>query len=95
MHPVVRTHPETGEKILYVNEAHTVRIAGWSVEQSESLLDFLYQHARKPEFQCRFRWSNGALVLWDNRSTHHYPLNDYDGRRRLLHRVSLKGDQPR
>lgn len=93
-HPVVRTHPETGEKTLYVNEAHTVCFDGWTEAQSEPLLNLLYMHARKPEFQCRLRWQKGTLVLWDNRSSHHYPINDYHGHRRLLHRVSLKGDKP-
>ena len=94
VHPVVRTHPESGERTLYINEAHTLRFEGWTREDSESLLNELYQHARKPEFQCRFRWSLGAVALWDNRSTHHYPINDYHGYRRLLHRVSLKGSRP-
>ena len=94
IHPVVRTHPETGEKTLYVNEAHTLRFEGWSQEDSEPVLHILYEHARKPEFQCRFRWTVGSVVLWDNRSTHHYPINDYHGYRRLLHRISLKGSRP-
>ena len=94
VHPVVRTHPESGERTLYVNEAHTSRFEGWTDKDSEPLLNELYQHARKPEFQCRFRWTLGAVVLWDNRSTHHYPINDYHGYRRLLHRVSLKGSRP-
>ena len=94
VHPVVRTHPESGERTLYINEAHTLRFEGRTREDSESLLNELYQHARKPEFQCRFRWSLGAVALWDNRSTHHYPINDYHGYRRLLHRVSLKGSRP-
>jgi len=93
-HPVVRYHPETGEKILYVNEAHTLHIEGWSQQKSDSLLNELYLHARKPEFQCRVKWSIGTLLLWDNRSTHHYPINDYTGYRRLLHRVSIKGERP-
>jgi len=94
VHPVVRTHPESGERTLYVNEAHTSRFDDWTEKDSEPLLNELYQHARKPEFQCRFRWTLGAVVLWDNRSTHHYPINDYHGYRRLLHRVSLKGSRP-
>jgi taurine dioxygenase len=94
IHPVVRTHPETGEEILYVNEAHTERFDGWGVAESETLLLQLYLHQRKPEFQCRFRWRRGSVAMWDNRSTHHYPINDYHGYRRLLHRVSLKGDEP-
>ena len=94
IHPVVRTHPETGEKILYVNEGHAVRFDGWSEEASRLLLELLYHHQRKPEFQCRFRWSVGALAMWDNRSCQHYPVNDYHGYRRLLHRISLRGDRP-
>ncbi len=94
LHPVVRTHPETGEKTLFAHEAHTLRFEDCTEEESEALLNKLYLHARKPEFQCRLRWSVGMVVLWDNRSTHHYPINDYDGHRRLLHRISLKGDRP-
>lgn len=94
VHPVMRTHPETGEKALYVNEGHTVRFDGWTEEDSAPLLHQLYLHQRKPEFQCRFRWTKGSVAIWDNRSTHHYPINDYHGHRRLLHRVSLKGDRP-
>lgn len=94
LHPVVRTHPESSERTLYVNEAHTVRFEGWTEAESAPLLNALYMHARRPEFQCRFSWSQGAVVIWDNRSSHHYPINDYDGHRRLLHRVSLKGDRP-
>jgi taurine dioxygenase len=94
VHPLVRTHPETGEKILYVNEGHALRIDGWTEADSLPLLETLYRHQRKPEFQCRFRWSVGALALWDNRACQHYPVNDYHGYRRLLYRVSLKGDRP-
>lgn len=94
LHPVVRTHPETGELTLFAHEAHTLRFEDCTEEESEPLLNQLYMHARKPEFQCRLRWSEGMVVLWDNRSTHHYPINDYNGYRRLLHRVSLKGDRP-
>ncbi len=94
VHPVVRTHPETGEKILYINEAHTVRFADRSEEESQELLNLLFKHALKPEFQCRLRWSPDMVIIWDNRSSHHYPVNDYHGHRRLLHRVSLKGQKP-
>lgn len=94
VHPLVRTHPETRERILYANEAHVVRFDGWSDAESEPLLQRIYAHQRKPEFQCRIRWAVGTVVMWDNRSTHHYPINDYHGHRRLLHRVSLKGDRP-
>jgi len=89
-HPVVRTHPETGRKCLYINEGHTSHFEGWTEEESTPLLEYLYQHQRKAEFQCRLRWGQGTLALWDNRSTHHYPINDYHGHRRLMHRVSLK-----
>lgn len=94
VHPAVRTHPETGEKILYVNQAHVVCFAGWSEEDSEPLLRTIYDHQRRPEYQCRIRWRVGDVVMWDNRASHHYPVNDYNGHRRLLHRVSLKGDRP-
>ncbi len=94
IHPVVRTHPETGERTLFTHEAHTLRFEDCSEEDSQALLNTLYLHARKPEFQCRLRWSLGMVVLWDNRSSHHYPINDYNGHRRLLHRISLKGDKP-
>lgn len=94
VHPVVRTHPESGEKILYVNEAHAVHFEGQDEAASEPLLQKLYAHQRLPEFQCRIQWSEGAVLMWDNRSTHHYPVNDYHGHRRLLHRISLKGDVP-
>ncbi len=94
VHPAVRIHPESGERILFVNEAHVVRFEGWSEADSEPVLQDLYAHQRLPELQCRIRWSPGAVVMWDNRSTHHYPVNDYHGHRRLLHRVSLKGDVP-
>lgn len=70
-------------------------LKGGVKKNSQPLLDLLYQHARKPEFQCRIKWQKNMFVLWDNRSTHHYPINDYTGYRRLLHRVSLKGDIPR
>ncbi|MEM7018559.1 MAG: TauD/TfdA family dioxygenase [Pseudomonadota bacterium] len=94
IHPVIRRHPETRRQALYVNEAHTTHFENWTPLESKPLLDYLHQHQRRPEFQCRFCWSKGAIMLWDNRSTHHYPLNDYHGHRRLMHRVSLKGDVP-
>lgn len=92
VHPVVVRHPLSGKSVLYVNPGFTVKFAGWSVEDSEPLLSYLYQHASKPEFTCRFRWRKGSLAFWDNRATWHYALNDYHGSARLMHRITLEGD---
>jgi len=94
IHPVIRTHPETGRKSLFVNPAHTVSFDGWTEQESAGLLAFLFAHQIAPEFQCRLSWQVGDIAIWDNRCTLHYPLNDYHGHRRLLHRITLKGDQP-
>ena len=93
-HPVVRTHPETGRKALYVNSGHTVRFAGWTEEESASLLKFLFDVQIKPEFTCRFAWRPDSIALWDNRCTQHNPVNDYHGYRRVMHRITLAGDVP-
>ena len=93
-HPVVRTHPETGRKALYVNLGHTVRFSGMTEEESAPLLDILFRHQVRPEFTCRFAWQPGSIAFWDNRCTQHNPVNDYHGYRRLMHRITLAGDVP-
>jgi taurine dioxygenase len=93
-HPVVRTHPETGRKALYVNFAHTLRFKDMTEEESAPLLGYLFQHQIRPEFTCRFAWRPGSIALWDNRCAQHNPVNDYHGYRRLMHRITLAGDRP-
>jgi taurine dioxygenase len=94
-HPVVRVHPETGRRALYVNVAHTVRFDGMTEEESAPILRYLYRHQVRPELTCRFRWRPGSLAFWDNRCAQHNAINDYQGHRRLLHRITLAGDEPR
>ncbi|HKA45702.1 MAG TPA: TauD/TfdA family dioxygenase, partial [Burkholderiales bacterium] len=93
-HPVVRTHPETGRKGLYVNTAHTVRFKDMTEAESAPLLEFLYGHQTRPEFTCRFQWAVGSIAFWDNRAAQHYPINDYHGHRRVMHRITLAGERP-
>ncbi len=95
VHPVVRTHPETGRKALYVNPAHTERFVDMTVEESAPLLRYLFEHSTRAEFTCRFRWTVGSLAMWDNRCAMHNPINDYHGHRRTLNRITLEGDVPR
>ena len=94
-HPVVRTHPETGRKALYVNVGHTLRFKDMTVEESAPILDYLFQHQTRPELTCRFSWGVGSMAFWDNRCVLHNPVNDYHGFKRVMHRVTLVGDTPR
>ena len=93
-HPAARTHAETGRRALYVNRAHTVGFAGTTEEESAPLLEYLFRHQIRPEFTCRFRWTPGALAIWDNRCAQHYAMNDYHGQRRVMQRITLAGDVP-
>ncbi|MDE0975963.1 MAG: TauD/TfdA family dioxygenase [Arenicellales bacterium] len=91
LHPVVITHPLTGRKALYVNADFTVRFDGWTAEESQPILDFLYAHGARQEFTCRFHWEPGSIAFWDNRATWHYAMNDYQGDRRIMDRITLEG----
>lgn len=93
-HPVVRTHPETGRKCLFVDRVSTRHFKSMTVEESRPLLAYLCAHATRPEFTCRWRWRVDDVAFWDNRCTYHYALNDYPGQRRLMHRVAIDGDRP-
>ncbi len=91
VHPVVITHPLSGKKALYVNMGFTLRFDGWTAEESKPLMDYLYTHACQPQFTTTFKWKNGSIAFWDNRATWHYAINDYQGQRRLMHRITLEG----
>ena len=92
-HPVVRTHPETGRKCLFVNPGHTDAIKGFTEEESNLLLNFLFQHSVRAEFTCRFTWRENSMAFWDNRCTQHVGLNDYHGHRRVIHRIVVRGER--
>lgn len=94
VHPVVRTHPVTGRRILYVNPTFTAHLEGLPPVEADAVLSFLYQHQAQPEFQCRWRWQTGDLAVWDNRATHHYAIADYGDAPRTIHRVTLEGEAP-
>lgn len=93
-HPVVRTHPETGRRMLFVNTSFTTRIVGLEQAESDRLLRLLFQQAHVPEFQVRFRWQAGDVAFWDNRATQHYAVADYGTHRRIAERVAIAGDRP-
>ena len=94
VHPVVRTHPGTGRKILYVNPTFTAHLEGLPANEADAVLAFLFQHQNQPEFQCRWRWQKGDVAVWDNRATQHYAIADYGDVPRLIHRVVLEGEAP-
>jgi len=94
LHPVVRVHPVTGRKALFINQVYTQRFENMTIAESRPLLDYLYQHSTSPEFCCRWHWHPGTLAVWDNRCTLHLAINDYDGVRRLLYRTTVEGEIP-
>ena len=93
-HPVIRTHPVTGRKILYVNPTFTSHLEGLPAAEGDAVLDFLYAHQNQPELQCRWRWQTGDVAMWDNRATHHYAVADYGDEARTIHRVTIEGEAP-
>jgi len=94
LHPVVRTHPETGEDGLFVNFGFTERIKGLRRKESDAILGMLFEHVTRPEFQVRWRWSDNAIAFWDNRVTQHYAVNDYLPNRRVMNRATILGERP-
>jgi taurine dioxygenase len=94
-HPVVRTHPDTGRKALYLSRSHTTHFKGMTEEESAPILNYLVQHQTRPEFTCRVRWTPGTLTVWDNRCTQHNAVNDYHGQRRHMRRLTVGAQTPR
>jgi taurine dioxygenase len=92
-HPLVRTHPETARKALYLGN-HSIGLCGFNDKEARPILDYLMQHSVQPEMTCRFRWEVGSMAIWDNRCTMHRALNDYHGKRRRMHRITIAGDTP-
>ena len=93
-HPIIRTHPETGRKSLYIS-SHTQGFADFDFEESLPIINYLLEHIRRPEFTARLRWQPGTIAVWDNRCVMHYAINDYKGHRRCMRRITIKGDKPR
>ena len=94
IHPIVRTHPDTGKKLLFINDVYTIGIESMTAEESDMILKPLLAHCRKIQFTCRVRWTPGSLVIWDNRSTQHHAIDDYAGSRREMYRITIAGEKP-
>ena len=94
-HPVVRTHPETGRRALYVNRFYTSGFEGMTVAESRGLLEFLLEHCCRPDLTYRHQWAPGDVIMWDNRCTVHYAVHDYGDAPRVLHKTTIAGDVPR
>jgi taurine dioxygenase len=94
VHPVVRLIPETGRHVLYVNPEFTARFEGWTRRESLPLLRYLFEFGTRPQFVTRFRWEPGSIAFWDNRQVWHFAVNDYQGHRRVMHRLLLRGTVP-
>lgn len=95
IHPLIRTHGETGNKAIYVNAIHSLRIDGMTVAESQPILQYLFERVEIPEYSFRLHWQQYTLALWDNRCTQHYALNDYHGYRRVMHRIIIQGERPK